>query len=137
MAVEGIVIQIEFCIGCKDPEPDGDLDDNSERVTYFYNVGEQELKRCLGEDDGPANPETVVNPTRCEGIINSVVPNPDGTPLFRYFDDSDPPNQINDNASRGQIRTVVITLTVQEQAGLDDPVSRTYTRRVRCRNIGL
>ena len=33
------------------------------------------------------------------------------------------------------IRTVVISLTAQRPAGLDDPVSRTYTTRVRCRNL--
>ena len=33
------------------------------------------------------------------------------------------------------IRTVVIALTTQRSAGRHDPVSRTYTTRVRCRNL--
>ncbi|UCE54280.1 MAG: prepilin-type N-terminal cleavage/methylation domain-containing protein [Desulfobacterales bacterium] len=33
------------------------------------------------------------------------------------------------------IRTVVISLTAQRPAGRDDPVSRTYMTRVRCRNL--
>jgi prepilin-type N-terminal cleavage/methylation domain-containing protein len=40
-----------------------------------------------------------------------------------------PTNQLAD------IRTVVISLTIQRPAGRDDPVSRTYTTRVRCRNL--
>ncbi len=40
-----------------------------------------------------------------------------------------PANQLAD------IRTVVISLTTQRPAGRDAPVSRTYTTRVRCRNL--
>ena len=123
--------------GCTDPAPDGDLDDNSERITYFYDVSDQELDRCLSETAGTEDPGKVVNPSHCEGIIRNVVPNPDGSPLFQFFDDDDPPNTITANDDRSRIRTIVITLTVQEKAGIDDFVSRTYTRRVRCRNIGL
>ena len=32
------------------------------------------------------------------------------------------------------IKTVVISLSTQRPAGRDDPVSRTYSTRVRCRN---
>ena len=40
-----------------------------------------------------------------------------------------PANQLAD------IRTVVISLTTERPAGRNDPVSRTYTTRVRCRNL--
>jgi hypothetical protein len=40
-------------------------------------------------------------------------------------------------ANLADIRTVVITMTVQEPAGRGGPVNRTFTTRVRCRNIGL
>ena len=35
----------------------------------------------------------------------------------------------------GNIRSVVISLTIERPSGLDQPVSRTYTTRVRCRNM--
>ena len=128
--------------GCDRPEPDGDLDDNSERVTYFYDSANSALKRCLYEDAAAVSPGSVVmvstpKTTTCQTIIDNVVPNADGSPLFRFLDDDDSPNTITNNGDRDNIRTIIITLTIQESAGRDAPVSRTYTRRVRCRNIGL
>jgi Tfp pilus assembly protein PilW len=128
--------------GCDNPAPDGDLDDNSERITYFYDPANSALKRCLYEPAGTESPTSVVfvttpKATTCQTIIDNVVPNPDGSPLFRFLDDDDPPNTITNNSDRSQIRTVVITLTIQESAGRDAPVSRMYSTRVRCRNIGL
>jgi hypothetical protein len=46
-------------------------------------------------------------------------------------------NEVTDNANRGLIRAVVITLTVEEPAGRAGTVTRTYTSRVRLRNIGI
>ena len=128
--------------GCDRPAPDGDLDDNSERVTYFYDQASSALRRCLYEDASAVSPNSVVmvttpKATTCQTIINNVVPNADGSPLFRFLDDDDPPNTITSNGDRNNIRTIVISLTIQESAGRDAPVSRHYTRRIRCRNIGL
>ena len=51
---------------------------------------------------------------------------------FTYEDeDGDPP------ATLADIRMVVITLTIQAPAGREGTVDRTYTTRIRCRNIGL
>ena len=51
---------------------------------------------------------------------------------FRYFDvDNNPTTDPN------MITSVEISLTTQEPAGRDKTVSRTYSTRVRCRNIGL
>ena len=128
--------------GCDKPAPDGDLDDNSERITYFYNQASGALRRCLYEPAGTESPGSVVlastpKATTCQTIIDNVVPNTDGSPLFRFLDDDDPPNNITSNSDRDKIRTIVITLTIQESAGRDAPVSRMYSTRVRCRNIGL
>jgi len=128
--------------GCDRPAPDGDPDDNSERITYFYTPATGALMRCLYEPAGTVSPDTVVHATTpknttCQTIIDNVVPNADGSPLFRFLDDDEPPNSITDNNDRGQIRTIVITLTVQESAGRDAPVNRMYSKRVRCRNLGL
>jgi Tfp pilus assembly protein PilW len=128
--------------GCDRPAPDGDLDDNSERITYFYDPAASALRRCLYEPAGTISPNSVVyvttpKTTTCQTIIDNVVPNADGSPLFGFLDGDDPPNSITDNNNRDRIRTIVITLTVQESAGPDAPVSRMYSKRVRCRNIGL
>ena len=122
---------------CELPAPDGDLDDRSDRITYFYNQDESTLQRCLNEPPNTDSPDSVDPSVFCRKIIDNVVPNPDGMPLFAFFDDADPPNLIFNNADRAQIRTVVITLTIREPAGRGAPVSRTYNTRVRCRNIGL
>ena len=51
---------------------------------------------------------------------------------FKYFDaDDHETNNVDD------IRTVEITLTVREKAGREQFLSRTYSTRVICRNLGL
>jgi type IV pilus assembly protein PilW len=51
---------------------------------------------------------------------------------FKYFDAYDrETNNVDD------IRTVEITLTVREKAGREQFLSRTYSTRVICRNLGL
>ena len=55
---------------------------------------------------------------------------------FDYWDENDDP--ITDLvADLNQIRTIIISMTVQEPAGRGKAVKRTYTARVRCRNLGL
>jgi len=63
---------------------------------------------------------------------------------FAYFDDQNtdlidyglaPPRV--PNGQLGDIRTVEISITIQESAGRDDPVTRTLTRRVECRNMAF
>ena len=51
---------------------------------------------------------------------------------FTYLDIS---NQTTNN--RGDIKTVVITMTVTQPAGRRQSLSRTYSTRVLCRNLGL
>ena len=51
---------------------------------------------------------------------------------FTYYDaDGAPTTTVN------EIRAVELSMTVQQPAGRDKMVSRTYKTRVRCRNIGL
>jgi type II secretory pathway component PulJ len=119
--------------GCTDPAPDGTLDDQSERVTYVYNSAGQVLSRCLYEDASTFG--TGSSSGICQPVLENVTPNPEGTPLFLFLDDAD--NPITNNNDRGLVRTVVITLTVAEPAGRDKKVARTYSSRVRLRNIGL
>lgn len=113
--------------GCNHPSPDGDLNDQSEEVTYLYDSQRRSLRRCFYESD--PNRETCVN------LIDRVVSNPSGIPLFVFLDSDN--NPVTENQDRDRIRAVVFTLTIEAPAGANTPVTRTYSSRVRLRNIGL
>ena len=51
---------------------------------------------------------------------------------FIYLDENDSPA-----SESAAIRTVEISITVQEPAGRAGTLSRTYSTRIRCRNLGL
>ena len=101
----------------------GVLDDtNSERITYVL-VGTQ-LDQILYETTGSED----------SGPLISDVQNLS----FTYFDADGndlgspvPPLQLAD------IQTINVSITVEEPAGRDVAVSRTLTKRVKCRNTGL
>jgi prepilin-type N-terminal cleavage/methylation domain-containing protein len=90
---------------------DGDVDDPFEDITYGLNGDLLEQTNHLGT----------------ETLLDRVT-----VLTFSFLDEDEPPQvpaaQLND------IKTVVITLSTQRPAGRDDPVSRTYSTRVRCRN---
>jgi len=113
--------------GCDQPSPDGDLNDQSEEVTYFYDAARRSLRRCYYESD----PHRVT----CVNLIDRVVPNPEEMPLFAFLDDEN--NQVTDTLNRDRIRTVILTITVEEPAGMKKTASRTYSSRVALRNTGL
>lgn len=113
--------------GCDKPSPDGDLNDQSEEVTYQYDSERRSLRRCFYESD--PNRETCVN------LVDRVAPNPDATPLFIFLDSEN--NEVTENLDRERIRTVIFTLTIEESAGSGKTIVRTYSSRVRLRNIGL
>jgi type II secretory pathway pseudopilin PulG len=113
--------------GCDQPSPDGDLNDQSEEVTYLYDSKRRSLRRCYYESD--PNRET------CANLIDRVVSNPSGIPLFVFLDSDN--NIVTENQDRDRIRAVVFTLTIEAPAGMNTPVTRTYSSRVRLRNIGL
>jgi prepilin-type N-terminal cleavage/methylation domain-containing protein len=52
------------------------------------------------------------------------------------FEDSANPGYLS-SVYLSNILSVAVSITVQEPAGRGGPVARTYTTRVRCRNIGL
>ena len=98
--------------------PDGDVDDKFEAVTYEWDSVEKKLNQILYEGTASEKTETLI------GNVSSL--------QFTYLDD--------DNvaaATAADIRTVTITLTVTDPAGRGGTVSRTYSTRVRCRNLGL
>jgi prepilin-type N-terminal cleavage/methylation domain-containing protein len=120
---------------CDNPAPNGTLEDKSERVTYFYDRPNRKLQRCLYEAWDTVLPDGVDAAATCQAIITNVVPNPDGTKLFTFLDGDGA--EKTDNSERHLVRTVRISLTVEEPAGWNKAVSRTYATRIRCRNIGL
>lgn len=90
---------------------DGDDDDTFEDLTYAFNSGNGRLMQTnhLGEE------VLIDNVTRLN---------------FTYLDtDDQTTNDLN------EIRSVIVSLTMQRPAGRDEEVSRTYTTRVRCRNL--
>ena len=119
-----------------DRNMDGEINGNSENITYRL-VGRQlQITDSIGTE------------VLIDNVINNVLATP--VPLFRYFsesaadltDDKDlishygyaNPMDADDEAEREDIRTVEISITVEEPAGREGMVQRTYTTRVRCRN---
>ena len=113
--------------GCDKPSPDGDLNDQSEEVTYLYDSERKSLRRCFYE--------SIPNRETCVNLLDRVAPNPNGIPLFTFLDNEN--NEVTENLDRDRIRAVVFTLTIEAPAGLKKTTARTYSSRVRLRNIGL
>jgi prepilin-type N-terminal cleavage/methylation domain-containing protein len=95
---------------------DGDLDDPFENITYALNGDILEQTSDLGS--GP------VAATLLDHVTDLT---------FTYLDATDTPLVAPIQVS--EIRTVLISLTLQRPAGRGEPVSRTYTARIRCRNL--
>jgi prepilin-type N-terminal cleavage/methylation domain-containing protein len=107
-----------------DRNMNGEINDSDfERITYLYEPGNNRLRQCLYE--GTVNDwETFID--NVTGLI------------FLYLDEDG--NNLGDPvaaADLDDIRTVVISMTVQEPAGRGGMVERTYTTQVRCRNLGI
>ena len=106
--------------------------DAQEWITYEFNNGT--LFQCF--DVGNCN---IADPQ------NRFIENVTGFNIS-YLDGSNPiQDLITDlgyadpltGTDLNDIRQVVITITVEEAAGLDQTVSRTYTAKVKCRNMGI
>jgi len=102
-----------------DRNMDGAIHDNIERITYFYDAAKNQLRQCLWEgtlDDWQ---------TVAENVINFQ---------FSYLD-------ADDNllafpiADLSEIRTVVVSMSIQKPAGRSEPVERTLNKRILCRNL--
>ena len=90
---------------------DGDDEDTYEDITYAFNAANGALIQTNHLGD--------------EVLIDDI------TNLnFTYLDSAD-----QTTSDLDEIRSVVISLTMQRPAGRDEPVTRTYTTRVRCRNL--
>jgi prepilin-type N-terminal cleavage/methylation domain-containing protein len=102
-----------------DRNMDDVLNDNLERITYFYDAANNRLRQCLWEgtlDDWQTVAENVTNFQ------------------FSYID-------ADDNllafpiADLTEIRTVVVSMSIEQPAGRSEPVARTINKRILCRNL--
>ena len=107
---------------------DGISESDLERIGYAYD-GVSQLEMFLRDENNVVLNEDIL----LDNVIGLT---------FGYLDAEEndlidymlmPPEVPADQLD--EIRTVVISLTTQRSAGRDDPVSRTYTTRVRCRNL--
>ena len=119
-----------------DRNMDGEIIGNFENIAYRL-VGRQlQITDSIGTE------------VLIDNVINNFLPTP--VPLFKYYSeipddlatDKDlishygyaDPMDADDEAEREEISTVEISVTVEEPAGRDGMVQRTYTTLVRCRN---
>ena len=94
----------------------GSIESNLEHIAYRYD-GTDLLEMIL------------FHPDETEVVRDTLVDNV--TDLnFTYLDVNDA-----ETAEPANIRTVIIQMTVQKPAGRGDPVIRTLTKRIRCRNL--
>jgi type II secretory pathway component PulJ len=103
---------------CTDDDSDGcpAEDDNVENELIAYRINDGALEKYRGAS------------ARWEDLTENNVSNLS----FTYYDETGAVT-----TARDAIRTVEISMTVQLPAGRGGTVSRTYSTRVRCRNIGL
>lgn len=110
-----------------DFDSDGVVDDTgAERVTYLIQAGNRELEKVLYE--GTASQVSApllkrIDPTNSGFVYLNATGNPLGDPV--------PATSLED------IRTVVVSLSVQEAAGRAGTVTRNSTGQVMCRNLGM
>ena len=95
---------------------DGDLNDPFEDIRYALNGNLLQQTSDLGT--GP------VTATLLDNVTDLT---------FTYLDAADTP--LAEPIPVNQIRTVLISLTMQREAGRGGSVRRTYTTRIRCRNL--
>jgi len=102
-----------------DEEANGTIDnDNFENVNYYYEAATQSLNLRLYSGSPVQTTQQLVN-----NVTNL---------RFRYYDEDG-----NETGDVNEIRTVLISMTVREDAGTAGPVERTYATKVLCRNLGM
>jgi prepilin-type N-terminal cleavage/methylation domain-containing protein len=92
-----------------------------EDITYEYDGVNERLQQCLYE--GAAEED-------CDTLAENVT-----AFQFAYYDEDD--NLLATPVDRSLIRTVQVTLTIEQPAGRAGTVSRTLTKRILCRNLSF
>ncbi|MGD8990556.1 MAG: prepilin-type N-terminal cleavage/methylation domain-containing protein [Desulfobacterales bacterium] len=114
--VEASATKLRFTL---DRNLNGSVDEtDSEQITFEYDSGTGNLNHILFEGTGSENQVVFF-----DNVQNLT---------FTYLDESGAVT-----ATLADIRMVDIDFTIQAPAGRQGMVNRTYTTRVKCRNIGL
>ena len=101
-----------------DPELSGGfIESNLEQIAFSFDEGSNLLEMTLYKTDDTIESRD----TMLDNVSNLN---------FTYLNADD-----GVTADLNEIRTVIIELTVIKPAGRGDPVSRTLTKRIRCRNL--
>ena len=110
-----------------DRDMDGEIDDpdlsggfiesNLEQIAFSLDDGTNLLEMILYKSDDTIE----IRDTLLDNVSNLN---------FTYLNADDVVT-----ADLNEIRTIIIALTVRKPAGRGDPVSRTLTKRIRCRNL--
>ena len=98
---------------------DGIQEVDLERITYAFDAANNRLRQCLSE--GTTDDWEVV----AEDIDNFQ---------FSYLDTDDNPLAFP-IADLSEIRTVQISMTIEQSSALAGSVSRTLSKRILCRNL--
>jgi len=100
-------------------EASGTIDnDNFENINYYYEATTQSLNLRLYSGSPVQTTQQLVN-----NVTNL---------RFRYYDEDG-----NETSDLFEIRSVLISMTVEEDAGTAGPVERSYSTKVLCRNLGI
>jgi prepilin-type N-terminal cleavage/methylation domain-containing protein len=110
-----------------DFDSDGNIDDTeAERVTYSIRAANRDLEKILYE----GTVSQVSAP-----LLNRIDP---ANSSFVYLDaNGNPLGDPVPAASLGNIRAVVVTLSVEEAAGQSGTITRESSGEVKCRNLGM
>jgi type IV pilus assembly protein PilW len=109
-----------------DRDMDGELDDPDLSAGSV----ESNLEHIAYEWDGTNLLEMILySPDKTKEFRDTLMDNVTNL-NFTYLDADDAETDIPEN-----IRTVIIQMTVQKPAGRGEPVIRTHTKRIRCRNL--
>lgn len=101
-----------------DDEANGQIDDdNFEHLNYYFDASDDTLRLALLSPNGTVR--------QMQRLVENVT-----NLRFRYFD-----QEGNETGDRDEIRSVQISMTVEEPAGMDGTVERSYSTRVLCRNL--
>jgi type IV pilus assembly protein PilW len=91
---------------------------NFESINYYYEASTKSLNLRLYSGSPVQTTQQLVN------NVESL--------RFRYYDEDN-----NETSNLQDIRSVQISMTVEEEAGLEGPIAKSYTTRVLCRNLGI
>jgi type II secretion system protein J len=96
-------------------------EEDLEDITYRYDQGNNRLEQCLSE--------STIN--FCQTVAENVTDF-----QFTYLDAGDTPIFPPYTADKiGEIRTVLVSMTIEQPAGRAGLINRTLTKRILCRNL--